>query len=334
MIGQASTKKYAMSLLITLGLGMALSLALLALVITALNYAAPLFTATALRNLSRKLAGLQLRHMNVEGQSVPYLVGGQGTPLVMVHGFTADKDTFNALARFLTPHFEVYAIDLLGHGDADRDHSADYSIDAQVARLKTLLSALGLEKAHLGGSSMGGGVVAGYAAKYPHAVSSIWLIGAAATQEAADSPLVKHYQATGEFPLMARTTREHVRKMAVITAKPLFVPYAVHKALSVSGAQDYALHKKILDTLIKVVPLEHRYSQVPTPALIIAGDQDQVIPTASVHTLAKLFPNSQVSILKDIGHIPMTENAPQIARDYLAFRRGLTGLSGVTAGAT
>jgi pimeloyl-ACP methyl ester carboxylesterase len=313
--------------LITLGLGVALSLALLALVITALNYAAPLFTATALRNLSRKMAGLQLRHMDVQGQAVPYLVGGQGTPLVMVHGFTGDKDTFNALARFLTPHFEVYAIDLLGHGDADRDHDADYSLDAQVARVKTLLNALGLEKAHLAGSSMGGGVIAAYAAQYPHAVSSVWLIGAAATQEAVDSPMVRHYQATGEFPLMARTTAEHAQKMAVLTAKPLFIPYAVNKALSVSGAQDYALHKKMLDTMIQVVPLEQRYSQVPTPALIISGDQDRVIPASSVHTLAKLFPNSQVSILKDIGHIPMTESAQQIAQDYLAFRQSLTSLT-------
>ena len=69
---------------------------------------------------------------------------------------------------------------------------------------------MGLQCVHLGGSSMGGGVVALYAAKYPHEVASLWLLAAAATGEVSRSDLMKHYDATSEFPLPVRTEAQQL----------------------------------------------------------------------------------------------------------------------------
>ena len=97
----------------------ALLLALLAAV-TAMNWLAPLTTANLLRDLSRAMAGLESKSVVAQGQTFPYLTGGSGEALVLVHGFTANKDVWDAVARYLTTRYTVYAPDLPGFGDAAR----------------------------------------------------------------------------------------------------------------------------------------------------------------------------------------------------------------------
>ena len=123
-------------------------------------------------NFLRRLAGLQAKTIRVQGQTFPYLVGGSGDPLVLVHGFTADKDTWGAVARHLTAQYTVIAPDLPGFGDTVRDPNANYSLDTQVENLRVFVQSMGLKRVHLGGNSMGG-VVAVYAAKYPQEVASL-----------------------------------------------------------------------------------------------------------------------------------------------------------------
>lgn len=299
-----------------------LLLALIGLAV-AMNRLAPLTTAHWLRDLSRSAAGLAPQVVSVQGQPYPYLRGGSGEPLVLVHGFTSNKDTFDAMARYLTPRFQIYAPDLPGYGDASRDPHADYSFEAQVDNLRAFILALGLTRVHLGGSSMGGGVVASYAAKYPQEVASVWLIDAAASHEASASALMARYRATGEFPLLVQTQEQHRAKLAMLFGQPKFIPYSVEYALGEAAIKDYALHRQILKVLSQSAPLETRYRDVPTPAFIVTGDLDRIIPPASVHTLAKVFPNSQLKVMPGLGHIPMVENPRQTAADYLVFRSQL-----------
>ena len=53
----------------------------------------------------RSLARLCTCSATVDGFHIPYLDGGKGEPLVLIHGFAGDKDNFTRCARFLTPHY-------------------------------------------------------------------------------------------------------------------------------------------------------------------------------------------------------------------------------------
>ena len=157
----------------TVFVGIAASLIVVCGLAIGLNRLAPLAVARWLRNALRRLAGLQAKTIRVQGQTFPYLVGGAGEPLVLVHGFTADKDAWGAVARHLTAQYTVIAPDLPGFGDTVRDPNANYSLDTQVENLRAFLQSMQLKRVHLGGNSMGGGVVALYAAKYPQEVASL-----------------------------------------------------------------------------------------------------------------------------------------------------------------
>ncbi len=300
-------------------------LALLFGLATAMNRLAPMTTAELLRDISRRAAGLDAKTLAVQGKAFPYLAGGTGVPLILVHGFTANKDAWSSIARYLTPRYAVYAPDLPGFGDASRDPNGDYSADAQVENLHAFIKGLGFTTAHLGGSSMGGGVVARYAAKYPNEVASLWLLDAAATQESADSTLMKNYVATGEFPLLVRTQDEQAKQMEMLFGKPKFIPYSVAYYFLENSKKDYVFHRTILKKMIADnAPIESRFSNLQTPSLIVTGEQDRIVPPASVKTLAKVFPQSQVIVMSGVGHIPMTEDPKTAAEDYLAFRASLS----------
>lgn len=303
--------------------GIFFSLIVLLALVAAMNWLAPMATAQLLRSVSRASAGLEAKSLAIQGKTFPYLMGGSGEPLVLVHGFTANKDIWDAAARHLTPRYTVYAPDLPGFGDASRDPNADYSYDAQVENLHAFLQGLGLKRFHLGGSSMGGGVAALYAAKYPQEVASLWLLDAAATRELADSELMKRYDATGEFPLLVKTQEQQVKKLDLVFGQPKFVPYAVVYALTEAARRDYDLHSKILKTLRRSAPIESRYANLQTPTLIVTGALDRIVPPAAVRTLAKVFPRNEIKVMPGLGHTPMVEAPGMTDDDYLAFRRAL-----------
>ncbi|HZX28532.1 MAG TPA: alpha/beta hydrolase, partial [Telluria sp.] len=55
----------------------------------------------------RRRCRLHLAHARVDGFDMPYLQGGQGEPLLLLHGFAGDKDNFTRVARYLTRHYRV-----------------------------------------------------------------------------------------------------------------------------------------------------------------------------------------------------------------------------------
>lgn len=292
---------------------------------TAMNRLAPMTTARLLREMSRSAAGLESKTLEAQGKVFPYLRGGNGEPLILVHGFTANKDAWSAISRYLTPQYTVYAPDLPGFGDSSRDPSGDYSYDMQVENLHAFIKGLGLTSVHLGGSSMGGGVVALFAAKYPNEVASLWLLDAGGTRDFVDSELMKLYRATGEFPLLVKTEEEQSKQFEMLFGKPKFIPYSVAYFFLENSKKDFEFHQQILKNMAAVKsPIESRFSNLPTPALIVTGEKDRIVPPASVQALAKVFPKSQIKVMPGVGHIPMAEDPKSTAADYLAFRATLT----------
>jgi pimeloyl-ACP methyl ester carboxylesterase len=273
--------------------------------------------------LERRRSGLVTRRAHVAGFDMPYLEGGRGDVLLLIHGFGGDKDNFTRVARFLTPHYRVLIPDLPGFGEASRDPSATYYVADQVARLQGFLAGLGVARAHLGGNSMGGFIAAQLAASAPQAVGSVWLIDADGTMAARDTALMRHYAQRGENPLLVGSEAQFDATIAATTHKSVFLPRFARTALARRAVADFALHTGIMKQLHASPLLETGYGQLHTPALIVWGAQDRILNPAGAGALRQLFPDSRLRIMEGIGHLPMVE-APQLtAQEYLAYRRTL-----------
>lgn len=115
----------------------------------------------------------EARRVVIDGMSIAYDdTAGPGTPLVMCHGSSSSRRTFEHQLRGLARSFRVVALDLPGHGDSDRATEPDraYVIPGYARVLVGFLRALRLERAVLVGWSTGGHVVLHAAAELPDAL--------------------------------------------------------------------------------------------------------------------------------------------------------------------
>ena len=273
--------------------------------------------------LERLLSGLRLRQAQVAGLAMPYLEGGRGQPLVLIHGFAADKDNFTRVVRHLVAHYHVIIPDMPGFGDAGRDPAAQYNITQQVLRLHAFLLQLGLTRFDMGGSSMGGFIAAQFAASYPQMVNSLWLLDPAGTEASIQSDVIQHYLATGELPLLVQNEAGFAELMRTTMYKIPFIPYSVRHVLALRAIRDFPLHTRIMAEFRDSQPLEQQYSNLTTPALVVWGERDLILHPSGAPATAQLFMHSKVIIMPNIGHLPMVEAPRTAARDYLAFRQGL-----------
>lgn len=293
--------------------------------LAAFDYFAPYTAARLGLSLEQQRSGLHEARAAIPGFEMPYLEGGQGEPLLLIHGFGADKNNFTRVARLLTPHYRVLIPDLPGFGGASKPDTATYTIAEQVERLRLFAQGLGVKRVHLGGSSMGGFIACAWAAKYPDEVASLWLLAPAGTAAAFDSELRRRYQETGELLLVAKTPAEHARVRDFVMSDPPLLPYSVKQVLAERAAADYPLHLRIFQALNQEPPLESYVMRLDTPALIVWGTEDRALNPKGADALKAIMPNAAAILMPGIGHLPMIEAVQQSAGDYLAFRHNLAG---------
>lgn len=271
----------------------------------------------------RRRAGLSRAVVDLpDGTRYVYLDGGRGTPLILLHGFGADKDNFTRIARFLTPKFRVIIPDHVGFGESSHPADADYRPEAQVARLERFADALGLSTIHLGGNSMGGQIAATWAARRPDRVASLWLLAPAGVWSAGESELHQVIQATGKNPLLATSEQEFAELFRFVMSKRPFFPRPLLDVLAQERIRNYPLERRIFDQVVQD-SIERRVAGLATPALIVWGDEDRALTPAAAPALRSLMPNAEVVMMTGIGHVPMVEAPRRTAADYLRFRARL-----------
>ena len=107
-------------------------------------------------------------------------VCGQGLPVVLVHGFTAEGILYaQTLSRLVRMGFKVIAVDVAGHGGTQGLPTDGADLGAYVGLLARVLDELGVRRAVLAGHSMGGRLVAQLAAERPDRAIAVVLIDAA-----------------------------------------------------------------------------------------------------------------------------------------------------------
>jgi pimeloyl-ACP methyl ester carboxylesterase len=286
-------------------------------------YTAPERALRVALEYERAAAGLQRKEIEIAGGlRYVYLEGGRGAPLMLLHGFGGNKDNFTRVARYLTPHYRVIIPDHIGFGESSHPAQADYAPRAQAERLRALARKLGAEKLHLGGNSMGGHIALTYAALYPKEVESLWLLDAAGVWSAPPSELRKEIAESGKNPMIVANEDEFAKLVALVTAKPLFIPRPLLDVMAQERIRNRELEKRIFKQLTDD-SVEERIRGLAIPSLVVWGQQDRVLHPGSAGILQMLLIKSEVIMMPGVGHMPMLEEPEQCALDYLRFRAAL-----------
>ncbi|WP_247651666.1 alpha/beta fold hydrolase [Chitinophaga eiseniae] len=122
-------------------------------------------------------AGFKHAYALVNGVNIHYVIGGQGEPLLLVHGFGQNWYMWNRLLPELSKHFTVIAPDLRGVGESDKP-AAGYDKKTMAADMHALMNKLGYNAIDLAGHDIGLMVAYAYAAQFGGEVKKLALLDA------------------------------------------------------------------------------------------------------------------------------------------------------------
>ncbi|MDG9780653.1 alpha/beta fold hydrolase [Metapseudomonas otitidis] len=297
---------------------------LLAAVAATLYFYPPALMASA-RLVETHLAGLSSQVVTAGELDFAYYDGGPklGETIVMVHGFGADKDNWLRMARHFSSRYHVVVPDLPGFGESSRP-TGSYDVGTQAERLADFIQALGVGKVHLVGNSMGGHIVALYAARYPDRVRSLALFDNAGVTAPHKSELFDLLEQGRPNPLVVTRVSDYDRLMDFVFVDPPVLPAPLKRYLADRAIANQAHYEAVFQQLVqRYIPLEPELPKIQAPTLLLWGDKDRVLDVSSLGVMKPLIPHASTVVMKDCGHAPMIERPAETARHYQAFLDGL-----------
>jgi len=268
----------------------------------------------------RRSAGLVRREVQVDDHRIPYLEGGTGETIVLLHGFTDSKDGWTAFARHLRGYHLVIP-DVPGFGESSQVAADDYGIESQAARIDRFVEVLHLGRFHLAGASMGGAVAATYAARHPDKVLTLMLEDTAGAPSPTKSAFMIELEKSDNL-LTPRNAEEFDKLVPVVFAHPpTLLPPFKKIAVAVMVAHREFNRKIWRDALAGPTSLAPVLPLIRARVLIVWGEKDRVCDVGGVAFLEQNLKHDPTVILPDTGHCPEKERPEEAAKAYVSFLR-------------
>jgi pimeloyl-ACP methyl ester carboxylesterase len=215
-----------------------------------------------------------------------YLKAGSGPPVVLIHGGASDCEDWVHTMAALSNRYCLYAPDLIGFGQSDRNQDGYYFSDF-TEFITGFLDTLGLEKLALVGHSFGGRLCVDIALRRPEMVRKLVLV---------DSAGLGNISKLGSIVL---TSFWAIRKL-------LRIPQPYPQFLT---RPDEGNPWLCIDEM----------TGIRTPTLIIWKRLDPYLPLAIARRAEARIPGSRLAILPGYGHAPHKENKEAFNRLLLDF---------------
>jgi len=261
----------------------------------------------------------------VEGNRIAYTERGEGSPVILVHGFGGSMWQWE-YQQSLSASYRVITLDVLGAGLSDKP-DIEYTPTQLVSFMRNFLNALHISQASFVGNSMGAGIVIGMALTYPDRVDKLVLIDGFPdhVHEKLTSPSLR--RALGPWPPLwmvrlgnwfaGRGTTKQVLSEMVYDDR-LLTPAVVDR--SNRNRQRPGLFPPLRATVDNLPLWENgfakRLGEIRQPTLILWGEKDAVFAPLVGEELHRAIAGSRFNLIPDAGHIAMWER-PDVVNPLL-----------------
>jgi pimeloyl-ACP methyl ester carboxylesterase len=255
-------------------------------------------------------------HYRDEGQP-------NGPPLLLIHGFSASLHTWEPWVQRLGDDYRVISIDLPGHGLTRAPAGYQASIEAFRDAVHEFATQQGLEHFALAGSSMGGNVAWEYALAQPERVDALILVDASGWEDtraegAEDPEVFKLLRNPVLGPLLrdldnTRLIRQGLEAGFVDANLVDDAMVERYSLLSRAPGHRDILLQMTLGFRARNYATPERLAALDTPALILSGDTDRLVPPAHAQQFHDAIRGSQLVIFEATGHIPQEERPDESA---------------------
>lgn len=256
------------------------------------------------------------RFAEVDGVRVHYQETGKTTDptVLLIHGFSSSTLVWSRVfLRLADAGFRVIALDLLGYGYSGKPRKGNYTIEGQARMIVGLLDKLGIEQAHLVGSSYGGAVAAACALDYPDRLEKLVLVGSVTNNEATKYLLLRlfGFPLIGDIvsPLLLSSRSLLRRRMRKVYERHSWVlderrVEARHRPLRAANT-----HRAIIRTVRHwdAERIERDADLIRHQTLLIWGDSDPEVPLRHGEHLNRSIARSRLIVFRNCGHLPHEE---------------------------
>lgn len=243
--------------------------------------------------------------------------------IILLHGSNASLHTWDQWTEKLKGQYRIIRFDQIGHGLTGPDLKDCYSSACFVDTVERIAADRGLNSFYLGGNSMGGWVTHEYAKQHPEKLLGIILVDAGGAPDAKPKQLPigfriaftpglnKIMQFITPRSLVEKSLKQSVSNQAVVTEAEIDEYWELLRRPGNRAA-----------TATRFASFRNRLTAEPisaatraTPALIIWGKEDRLIPVSSVKWFEATYAGAVSHVYPGIGHLPMEEAAEQSAMD-------------------
>lgn len=257
-------------------------------------YKRPLWVIDQVMHFRLSMAGIHSKFVQVGSYRVHYFVGGNGPPLLLIHGLGSRSEDWTPEMPAYAKHYRVYAIDLLGCGRTDHPDIA-YTIQQQTDLIEGFKAALHLSKMDVIGWSMGGWIALDYTVQHPGSVRRLVVMDSAGLS----------YK-TGFTPQIfePRTIPQLKQLESLLVPHPHDVPSFFDRALlRAMKKNSRAVHRSVASMLTGKDLLDGRLNDIKVPTLITWGEQDILIPSSVAFRMHEAIPQSILQLYSGCGHL-------------------------------
>jgi len=248
-------------------------------------------------------AGFESRYVQLGPNRIHYYVGGEGSPVVFVHGLGGRASNWRPLITGLVSKHRILALDLLGYGDSDKPEDADYSIALQTDILRQFLDSQQLSKTQLVGWSMGGWIALNFTSRWPERIERLALTASVGMR----------FEPSFDVRVLHPETLEDVREMLRVVSAPSTPGFVQRDLLRVMKRENWII-KRALDSMLTGRDiLDGRLAEVRMPVLLVWGEKDILTPISIADSMRVEMPQAQMKTVPVCGHLVPV----QCARDVL-----------------
>ncbi len=251
-------------------------------------------------------------YIKVDNLNVRYYKGGQGEPLLIIHGGNSHARLWAKNMRELCKNYTVYVPDLPGFGKS-QPMEGSYYVPELIDFINKFTRLLGLDSFYLMGHSLGGAIATGYTLLYPQRVKRLVVIDSMCYGEdialwvrvLTASPL------SFSFGKALISILKGIKWIAEAMFRSLEFMLPISEASLIIGTSAVTLHSQS-------VVLFRQLSEIVTPTLLVWGERDPIVPVKQAYAAATVIPDCQLVVLKG-GHSAYARRLPEFSQELNRF---------------
>lgn len=263
-----------------------------------------------------------MSRVRVRDIEIAFDVAGEGLPVVLLHGFPFNRSMWREQAASLRASYQIITPDLRGQGESELSETAT-TMATMASDVAALLDELKIERAVVGGLSMGGYVTLAFYHLYPERVRALVLADTKAQADTLEAREMREQQAL-------KILREGMSSIAdamlpkllaneTLNAQPEIVARVREMILSTQprGAAAALRGMAVREDRTSLLP------QIDVPTLVIVGSEDAITPPELSRAMHQEIRGSRLEVIAGAAHVSNLERPSEFNRALQTFLASL-----------